>query len=58
VARAVKYAAGFALGRLRGRRALLDDPYAVFAGLEVVRHEEVARVRAQTADVAAEFGCA
>jgi hypothetical protein len=31
VARAVKYAAGFALGRLRGRRALLDDPYAVFA---------------------------
>jgi hypothetical protein len=31
LARAVKYAAGFALGRLRGRRALLDDPYAVFA---------------------------
>jgi hypothetical protein len=31
VARTVKYAAGFALGRLRGRRALLDDPYAVFA---------------------------
>ena len=29
--RAVKYTAGFALGRLRGRRALLDDPYAVFA---------------------------
>jgi hypothetical protein len=29
--RAVKYAAGFGLGRLRGRRALLDDPYAVFA---------------------------
>lgn len=24
-------AAGFTLGRLRGRRALLDDPYAVFA---------------------------
>jgi hypothetical protein len=31
VARTVKYTAGFALGRLRGRRALLDDPYAVFA---------------------------
>jgi hypothetical protein len=29
--RALKYTAGFALGRLRGRRALLDDPYAVFA---------------------------
>jgi hypothetical protein len=29
--RAVKYTGGFALGRLRGRRALLDDPYAVFA---------------------------
>jgi hypothetical protein len=29
--RAVKYTAGFALGRLRGRGALLDDPYAVFA---------------------------
>ncbi|HET9557685.1 MAG TPA: sulfotransferase, partial [Actinomycetota bacterium] len=29
--RAVKYMAGFGLGRLRGRRALLDDPYAVFA---------------------------
>jgi hypothetical protein len=29
--RAVKYTAGFGLGRLRGRRALLDDPYAVFA---------------------------
>ena len=26
-----KYTAGFGLGRLRGRRALLDDPYAVFA---------------------------
>lgn len=31
LARTVKYAAGFTLGRLRGRRALLDDPYAVFA---------------------------
>jgi len=31
VARTAKYAAGFGLGRLRGRRALLDDPYAVFA---------------------------
>ena len=31
VARAVRNAAGFTLGRLRGRRALLDDPYAVFA---------------------------
>jgi hypothetical protein len=31
LARAVKYTAGFAVGRLRGRRALLDDPYAVFA---------------------------
>jgi len=31
LARTVKYAAGFGLGRLRGRRALLDDPYAVFA---------------------------
>jgi len=29
--RTVKYTAGFGLGRLRGRRALLDDPYAVFA---------------------------
>ena len=29
--RAVKYTAGFTLGRLRARRALLDDPYAVFA---------------------------
>ena len=29
--RAVKYTAGFGLGRLRGRRALLDDLYAVFA---------------------------
>jgi hypothetical protein len=29
--RAAKYTAGFGLGRLRGRRALLDDPYAVFA---------------------------
>jgi hypothetical protein len=29
--RALKYTAGFTLGRLRGRRALLDDPYAVFA---------------------------
>jgi Sulfotransferase family len=29
--RTLKYAAGFGLGRLRGRRALLDDPYAVFA---------------------------
>jgi hypothetical protein len=31
VLRAVKYTGGFGLGRLRGRRALLDDPYAVFA---------------------------
>jgi Sulfotransferase family len=31
VLRAAKYTGGFALGRLRGRRALLDDPYAVFA---------------------------
>jgi Sulfotransferase family len=31
LARTVKYTAGFALGRLRRRRALLDDPYAVFA---------------------------
>ncbi|HJU03455.1 MAG TPA: sulfotransferase, partial [Actinomycetes bacterium] len=31
LARTVKYTAGFAIGRLRGRRALLDDPYAVFA---------------------------
>jgi hypothetical protein len=31
LARAVKYTAGFGLGRLRRRRALLDDPYAVFA---------------------------
>jgi hypothetical protein len=29
--RAARNTAGFALGRLRGRRALLDDPYAVFA---------------------------
>jgi hypothetical protein len=29
--RTLKYTAGFGLGRLRGRRALLDDPYAVFA---------------------------
>jgi hypothetical protein len=29
--RTVKYTAGFGLGRLRRRRALLDDPYAVFA---------------------------
>ena len=29
--RTVKHTAGFGLGRLRGRRALLDDPYAVFA---------------------------
>jgi hypothetical protein len=29
--RALKYTAGFGLGRLRGRRALLDDPYAVLA---------------------------
>ena len=29
--RTAKYTAGFGLGRLRGRRALLDDPYAVFA---------------------------
>ena len=31
LARLVKYAAGFAAGRLRGRRALVDDPYAVFS---------------------------
>jgi hypothetical protein len=31
LARTLKYTAGFALGRLRRRRALLDDPYAVFA---------------------------
>jgi hypothetical protein len=31
LARTAKYTAGFALGRLRRRRALLDDPYAVFA---------------------------
>jgi hypothetical protein len=31
LARTVKYTAGFAVGRLRRRRALLDDPYAVFA---------------------------
>jgi hypothetical protein len=31
LARALKYTAGFGLGRLRRRRALLDDPYAVFA---------------------------
>jgi Sulfotransferase family len=31
LARMVKYLAGFTAGRLRGRRALLDDPYAVFA---------------------------
>ena len=31
VLRALKYTAGFGLGRLRGRRALLDDPDAVFA---------------------------
>lgn len=29
LARAVKYALGFTVGRLRGRRALLDDPYAL-----------------------------
>ncbi len=29
--RAVKYATAFTLGRLRGRRALLDDPYALFS---------------------------
>lgn len=29
--RTIKYTAGFGLGRLRRRRALLDDPYAVFA---------------------------
>jgi Sulfotransferase family len=31
LARTLKYTAGFGLGRLRRRRALLDDPYAVFA---------------------------
>jgi hypothetical protein len=31
LARMAKYLAGFTAGRLRGRRALLDDPYAVFS---------------------------
>lgn len=31
LARLVKYWSAFAVGRRRGRRALLDDPYAVFA---------------------------
>ena len=31
LARLVKYWSAFAVGRARGRRALLDDPYAVFA---------------------------
>jgi hypothetical protein len=31
LARAAKYWAAFTRGRLRGRRALLDDPYALFA---------------------------
>ncbi|MFC7243500.1 sulfotransferase [Catellatospora aurea] len=31
IARMVKYATAFATGRLRGRRAMLDDPYALMA---------------------------
>ena len=31
LARMVKYATSFGVGRLRGRRALLDDPYALFS---------------------------
>lgn len=31
LARMVKYGSAFTLGRLRGRRALLDDPYALFS---------------------------
>lgn len=31
IARGAKYAATFTLGRLRGRRAMLDDPNAIFA---------------------------
>jgi hypothetical protein len=31
LARMVKYATSFSAGRLRGRRALLDDPYALFS---------------------------
>ncbi|MGI8628126.1 MAG: sulfotransferase [Geodermatophilaceae bacterium] len=31
LARLAKYASAFTLGRLRGRRALVDDPYALFS---------------------------
>ncbi len=31
LARMVKYASAFTAGRLRGRRALLDDPFAIFS---------------------------
>jgi hypothetical protein len=31
LARMVKYATSFSVGRVRGRRALLDDPYALFS---------------------------
>jgi hypothetical protein len=35
--RMAKYATAFTLGRLRGRRALLDDPYALFSTAWLVR---------------------
>jgi Sulfotransferase family len=35
--RLAKYATAFGLGRLRGRRALLDDPYALFSTAWLVR---------------------
>jgi sulfotransferase family protein len=37
LARLVKYATGFAVGRLRGEAALIDDPYAVMSVAWLVR---------------------
>jgi hypothetical protein len=37
LARLVKYGTSFTLGRLRGRRAMLDDPFALFATPWLVR---------------------
>lgn len=38
LARTLKYLSAFTAGRLRGRRALLDDPYAVLSSAWFARH--------------------
>lgn len=44
LARAARYATSFTVGRLRGRQALVDDPYAIFAVPWLVERFAVAAV--------------